>query len=71
MMICDADFEELFPTIFRRGPHAANNLGPSADCVARWEDDGGRPALMMREASTVRPPARHRFARRTLDGVPL
>ncbi len=36
-MISRTDFEDLFPEIFP-------SRGLSADCVARWEDDGGRPA---------------------------
>jgi hypothetical protein len=36
-MISRTDFEDLFPEVFPP-------RGPSADCVARWEDDGGRPA---------------------------
>ncbi|MBB05167.1 MAG: hypothetical protein CML03_06585 [Pseudooceanicola sp.] len=36
-MISMTDFEDLSPEIFP-------SRGPSADCVARWEDDGGRPA---------------------------
>ncbi|TCO68705.1 hypothetical protein [Rhodovulum euryhalinum] len=42
MMICKADFEELFPDLF--GPKDIEPLAatPSARCLARWEDDGGR-----------------------------
>ncbi|MBK0328411.1 hypothetical protein I5535_14065 [Rhodobacteraceae bacterium F11138] len=47
MMICAADFEELFPDLFAPEPAfvvrpAAN--APSAECIARWEDDGGSHA---------------------------
>lgn len=38
MMICKADFEELFPEIFR----------PSDTCIARGEDAGGRPRPLPR-----------------------
>ena len=44
MMICAADFEELFPDLFqpehvRTAPWPAK--AASAECIARWEDDGG------------------------------
>lgn len=45
MMICKADFEELFPTIFPTKPKAApaaKMAAPSAACIDRWESDGGR-----------------------------
>ena len=51
-MISMTDFEDLSPEIFP-------SRGPSADCVARWEDDGGRPA--------ERPAA----SGRTADAVPI
>lgn len=46
MMICKADFEELFPTMTkakRRGafPYSAGSPSKKA-CIDRWEDDGGR-----------------------------
>lgn len=47
MMICDADFEELFPALFQPEPVRAARpkaQGPSAGCIARWDDDGGRQA---------------------------
>ncbi len=51
MMICRADFEELFPEIFqpRHRPAAINVAdAPSPACVARWEDDGGRAPIRTR-----------------------
>jgi len=45
MMICNADFEELFPALFRPASapaSAARQPAPDANCIARWEDDGGR-----------------------------
>ena len=44
MIICKADFEELFPEIFAPEPHLSPKLKvhqPSAECLRRWEDDGG------------------------------
>lgn len=43
-MICRADFEQLFPVSFpaeNRSDTETFNYGPSAACIARWEDDGG------------------------------
>ncbi len=42
MMICKADFEELFPELFRPSDMERSVAEPSAKCLARWEDDGGR-----------------------------
>ena len=42
MMICKADFEELFPELFRPSDIVKSVAEPSARCLARWEDDGGR-----------------------------
>jgi len=42
MMICKADFEELFPELFRPSATVSSVAEPSAKCLARWEDDGGR-----------------------------
>lgn len=45
MMICDADFDELFSPMdetVRRAVPAAGLLSPTTACIARWEDDGGR-----------------------------
>ena len=46
MMICKADFEDLFPDLFQSEPEPAARrkiVPPGADSIARWEDDGGRP----------------------------
>jgi hypothetical protein len=48
MMLCQANFEDLFPDLFPgEAPEteAIRPKGASADCVARWEDDGGRHAV--------------------------
>ncbi|MBN8189995.1 hypothetical protein JF540_25245 [Salipiger thiooxidans] len=42
MMICKADFEELFPELFRPSDMERSVADPGAKCLARWEDDGGR-----------------------------
>lgn len=45
MMICKADFEELFPDLFQPEPNpdTPRMAKPAnARCIARWEDDGGR-----------------------------
>lgn len=42
MMICKADFEELFPDLFRPTDIEPSAAKPSARCLERWEDDGGR-----------------------------
>lgn len=42
MMLCKADFEELFPDLFRPKYIEPSAARPSARCLARWEDDGGR-----------------------------
>ncbi|MEQ5827854.1 hypothetical protein ACGYKB_10990 [Sulfitobacter sp. 916] len=49
MMLCKADFEELFPEL--RRVKKEETPGPSMECVSRWEDDGGAPV-------SVRPPGR-------------
>lgn len=61
MMICRADFEELFPECFasdtpKRGE--TKPVGPSDTCMARWEDDGGRIAqgLVSSKAANLRRP---------------
>lgn len=50
MMICNADFDELFPAAASEVPE------PSAACIARWEDDGGRAFARsaLEKAPTVR-----------------
>ncbi|MCB1328517.1 MAG: hypothetical protein KDK28_03255 [Maritimibacter sp.] len=42
MMICKADFEELFPELFRPSEVVRSVDEPSAKRLERWEDDGGR-----------------------------
>ncbi|SMX48783.1 hypothetical protein [Maliponia aquimaris] len=54
MMICKADFEELFPHLFQPDPAPAPAPAPalapasrrmarsaSVECLARWENEGG------------------------------
>ncbi len=42
MMICKADFEELFPECFASQIQIRHEAAaPSQACIARWEDDGG------------------------------
>ena len=59
MRICKADFEELFPETFR----AKENLRirkPEIACINRWEDDGGRTALLpQRPVASVPKPDYH------------
>ena len=58
MMICNADFDELFPATARAGDRATPAPGsrsPDQTCLARWEDDGGR-------TRPVRPPRSRRSA---------
>jgi len=50
-MICRADFEELFPEIFRPTPMSGSRQSPTEECLARWEDDGGRPSVRAPEYS--------------------
>lgn len=42
MMVCKADFEELFPELFRPSDMERSVAEPSGKCLTRWEDDGGR-----------------------------
>lgn len=42
MMICKADFEELFPELFRPSDMVRSVAEPSGKSLARWEDEGGR-----------------------------
>lgn len=71
MMICAADFEELFPDLFQpEHVHAATGRAkaPSAECIARWEDDGGKhvpSAPRGRTASVSRPAFDYQIARTT------
>lgn len=63
MMICNADFEELFPDLFQTEPDPAVQQvagEPSVECIARWEDDGGRhlgPRAPLRCSAAVQRPA--------------
>lgn len=62
-MLCRADFEELFPDLFKpelEPVPAVRQIAksPSAECIARWEDDGGLHAPLApqdRTASARRP----------------
>ncbi|GKY89872.1 hypothetical protein STA1M1_37410 [Sinisalibacter aestuarii] len=45
MMLSNADFEEIFPDLFRperRALVSQSVRAASPACIARWEDDGGR-----------------------------
>ncbi len=67
MMICKADFEELFPETFRshQRPLAGRTVGnPSPACLARWEDDGGRPSRQLPRCGVL-------VDRRANDGYPV
>ena len=53
MMLSKADFEEIFPELFSpyksvlaEIPVTTNNPA----CIARWEDDGGKPSHNMRRS---------------------
>ena len=57
MILCKADFEELFPARFDAGPGLAQQTRTirSLDVsIARWEDDGGR--IPTRSAAGSSPP---------------
>lgn len=59
MMICDADFEELFPDLFQPEPAPVMQpaaKAPTAECFARWEDDGGLPRAPRERTAPVRGP---------------
>ena len=56
MMICNADFEDLFPHLFKPEPAFAarqKTTSPSASCIARWEDDGGQSKPATRPSQVV------------------
>ena len=45
MMLCKADFDEIFSSGQKRTDAAKPASGPAHpdnECLARWEDDGGR-----------------------------
>ena len=49
MMLCKADFEEIFPELFEPNQRPLSETPvetSSPACIARWEDDGGRPNEM-------------------------
>ncbi|MBT52721.1 MAG: hypothetical protein CMF72_04845 [Mameliella sp.] len=61
-MICNADFDDLFPALFQPEHVPAvqpTAKAPSAACIARWEDDGGRhlPTAPQVRAAPPRRPA--------------
>ena len=41
-MLSDADFPDIFPWMAGRKEEDAGDRSPTASCIARWEDDGGR-----------------------------
>ncbi len=56
MMICDADFDELFPPMAqpkRQNVRARRPVTPGKPCIARWEDDGGRTSHILPRRKTV------------------
>lgn len=61
MMICKADFEELFPEIFAPEPNnglKASVQQPNARRSVRWEDDdGGRLDTLLAPCEMSRPHA--------------
>ncbi len=54
MMICRADFEDLFPHLFapKARPVAKKVQIQKVACIARWKDDGGT-------VQTLPPPPSH------------
>lgn len=66
MMLCKADFEQLFPKSFAAEhrpvqssyAQAATSV-PSAKCIARWEDDGGTAIPATR-------PVNHQYAKQNI-----
>lgn len=54
MMLCKADFEEIFPELFKPTKCALAETSVAANhpaCIARWEDEGGRISDKMRHRS--------------------
>lgn len=54
MMICKADFEDLFPHLFQPqpAPVPARAAKPQAlACIARWENEGGRTGPVPQDRS--------------------
>lgn len=75
MMICAADFEELFPDLFQPATASAAQpkaKAPSTECIARWEDDGGlhiQAAPPPRSAPVRSPTSDYGIARMTTAGA--
>ena len=57
MMICDADFDELFPRTarpFRRYTAHSEPASPDRASLARWQDDGGKTPAAPPQSKTAR-----------------
>ncbi len=52
MMLSRADFEELFPEMFKQKESAVNDvrLPPNDACIDRWKEDGG---LVLKNSKTT------------------
>ncbi len=62
MMLCKADFDELFPNMFDPGQRplaALSSAAPDIACITRWEDDGGRTLAIQPRPMAVAAKARH------------
>jgi hypothetical protein len=79
MMICKADFDELFPCARQQAPSAGETqapeqkltqkpASPSAACLARWEDDGGADDGV---PGRIRPKARRPVSRAAVRSDPM
>lgn len=58
MMICKADFEELFPESFAPEPQLSPKVKAhqsSAESLGRWEDDGGQSAAPPQPSTSAHP----------------
>lgn len=44
MMMRKENFDQLFPEALQLAADISHAGEPSAECLARWEDDGGRAA---------------------------
>jgi|GEM_PF-6247695 len=75
MMICNADFDELFPDLFPPEHVPAVEpiaKAPSAECIAHWEDDGGGhlpPAPPVRFAPVRHPAFGYDIERMVMAGA--
>ena len=58
MMICKADFEDLFPGLFPPEDKAPSVAKPSAEALPRREDDGARAASAETAPQGTRQPPR-------------